>query len=97
MMFLHSSRKIIERIMSKILDYSKIASIDVYSHISKSITSTLAAYTLEELEILEEFRQVFLKIKRREPQVRNMPRHKLGVIKLLIFATEPVETFIQNV
>ena len=39
---------------------------------------------------LEKFRQ----IKRRGPQVRDMPRHELVVIKLLIIATEPVKTIV---
>ena len=41
---------------------------------------------------LRKFRQIFLKIKPRGPPVRDMPRHKLEVIKLLITAKEPVET-----
>ena len=41
---------------------------------------------------LEKFQQFFLKIKRRGPPVRDMSRHKLEAIKLLIIATEPVET-----
>ena len=31
----------------------------------------------------------FLKIERQGPPVRDIPRHKLEVIKLLIIATEP--------
>ena len=44
------------------------------------------------LLILRKFRQIFLKIKPRGPPVRDMPRHKLEVIKLLITAKEPIET-----
>ena len=40
---------------------------------------------------VEKYRKIFLKIKRRGPPVRDMPRHKLEVIKLLIIATEPVK------
>ena len=38
-----------------------------------------------------------LKIKPRGPPVRDMPRHKLEVIKLLITAKEPVKTLSLNV
>ena len=38
---------------------------------------------------LEKFRQNFSKIKHRN-YVRNMPRHKLRAVKLLIIAIEPV-------
>ena len=43
---------------------------------------------------LEKFQQIFLKIKRRGPPFRDMPRHKQEVIKSLIIAAEPVETVI---
>ena len=43
---------------------------------------------------LEKFRQIFLEKNSPGPSVQNMPRHQLGVIKLLIIATEPVETVI---
>ena len=46
---------------------------------------------------LEEFQQIFRKIKHRGPTVRNMSRHNLEVVNLLIIATEPVESVIQNV
>ena len=47
---------------------------------------------------LEKFRQIFLlRIKRWEPPVRDMPRHKQEVMKLLIIATEPVKTVILKV
>ena len=45
----------------------------------------------------EKCRQIFLRIKRWGSPVRDMPRHKLEVIKLLIIETEPVETVISNV
>ena len=35
-----------------------------------------------------------ISIKRRGPPVRDMPRHKQEVIRLLIIATKPVETVI---
>ena len=38
--------------------------------------------------------RIFLKIKRRGPPVRDMPRRRIEVIKLLIIASEPVETVI---
>ena len=34
----------------------------------------------------------YLKIQRQGPPVRDMPRHKLKMIKLLIIATEPIKT-----
>ena len=37
----------------------------------------------------------FLKIDRQEPSVRDMPRHKQEVIKLLITAKEPVKTYLK--
>ena len=40
----------------------------------------------------EKFRQIFLEIKPWRPPVRDMPRHKLEVIKPLIAAKEPVKT-----
>ena len=43
---------------------------------------------------LRKFRQIFLKIKFRKPPVKDMPRHTLEVIKLLITAKEPVKTVV---
>ena len=48
------------------------------------IASTLMAYLFNITKIPTDFSK--------NPPVRDMPRHKLEVIKLLISANEPVET-----
>ena len=59
------------------------------------ITRTVTVYPFKlKVLTLEKFRQIFLKFKQQGPPVRIIPRHKLEVIKLLIIATEPVETVI---
>ena len=74
-----------------ILDYKFFnkCSNTIFRQISNIINRILTAYPLY-------IRNFFLKIKHRGRPVRNVPRHKLEVIKLLIFATEPVKTRVRS-
>ena len=64
----------------------------VQKHQKDTVSYHLTTASWPILLTLRKFRQIFLKIKLRGPPIRNMPRHKLEVLKLLITAKEPVET-----
>ena len=74
---------------------SFLVNFDINELLSMKANSYAIPRTIQPiLFTFEKFSPIFLKIKLQGPSVRDMPRHKLEVIKLLLIAIELVKTII---